>query len=266
MYQPVYLVGLLALSLLAACGAQAPTRPATTPVAAVITPLPTVTPPQQATTPPPASPTPERSTPTSVPPATSTPQAEASSASPTPGLDTETYATLGSPDAPITIYEFSDFGCPACRHYALTTFPDLREEYIETGKVYYIFKDYPIVSNHGGMAAQAAECAGEQGFYWQMHDQLFLDPAEWDASPEAAQAAFQRYAEAHTMDADALAACVAEGRYQADVDRDVEEAMEIGWFGTPTFFINRKMLSGAQPIEVFRQVLDRELREQNNGE
>ncbi len=269
-------IGLLAVVLLAACGGSsspaaltpaATAQPTVTPIPAAeapATPAPTTAPAQPTATtttiPPTAAPASAAADPTAAAPigslASPVPAAEAT---PTPGLDAEEYAVLGEPDAPITIYEFSDYGCPACRQYALFTFPAIKEEYIDTGKVRYVFKDYPVVSRHGGLAAQAAECAGEQGYYWEMHDQLFLNPEEWDASPEAALAAFRRYAEAYNMDADALVACVNEGRYQADVDRDVEEALDIGWFGTPTFFINRKMLSGALPPAAFREVLDREL-------
>jgi protein-disulfide isomerase len=247
------MVYVLLAGLLAACG----TAPSTTTTAsnASAQPTSTIAPP---TVTPDVSPTPTPTpTATSVPP-TATPSPVPPT--PTPGLDSEPYASLGSPDAPVTIYEFSDYGCPACRHYALFTFPTIKEEYIDTGKVYYVFKDYPVVSRQGGLAAQAAECAGEQGHYWDMHSQLFIDPGEWDSvPPEAAQTVFRRYAQAYEIDADALAQCVAEGRYEADVARDVEEGTQIGWFGTPTFFINRKMLSGAQPPEVFREVIEREL-------
>jgi protein-disulfide isomerase len=257
------LVYVLLAGLLAACG----TTPSTTTTASNVPPqptstraLPTSTPdtaPTATSAPPTATSAPP--TATSAPPtATSVPP------TPTPGLDEEPRASLGSPDAPVTIYEFSDYGCPACRHYALFTFPAIKEEYIDTGQVYYVFKDYPVVSRQGGLAAQAAECAGEQGHYWDMHSQLFIDPGEWDnVPPNEAQAVFRRYAQAYEMDADALVACVAAGRYEADVARDVEEGIQIGWFGTPTFFINRKMLSGAQPPEVFREIIERELSTQS---
>jgi protein-disulfide isomerase len=169
---------------------------------------------------------------------------------------------MGSPDAPVTIYEFSDFGCPSCRQFSLFTLPTIKEEYIDTGKVQFIYKDYPVVSQHGDLAAQAAECAGEQGAYWAMHDQLFIDPAEWDASPEAAQVAFRRYAEALGIDPQAIMTCLAEARYKADVDQDFEEGLDIGLFGTPSFIINRKLLSGAHPPDVFRDVIEQALSEE----
>ncbi|NJO06786.1 MAG: DsbA family protein [Chloroflexaceae bacterium] len=177
----------------------------------------------------------------------------------TPGLKPETYATLGDPNAPITIYEFSDFGCPSCRQYNLFTFPTLREQYIDTGKVYYVYKNYPIVSSNGGLAAQAAECAGEQQGYWAMHAQLFRDPAAWNGDEASAVQVFSEYATALGLDGAVLAQCVSEGRYKADVDSDFEEGLDIGIFGTPTFIINRKLLSGAQSANVFIEVIEGEL-------
>jgi protein-disulfide isomerase len=209
---------------------------------------------------PPTVPTPEPE----QPPEVSTvqpesPAAQSETPTPEPSLEEEPHAVLGSPDAPITMYEFSDFGCPSCRQFALFTFPTLKEEYIDTGKVRFVYKDYPIVSEHGHLAAQAAECAGEQGAYWEMHDQLFLDPAAWNTSPEEALATFRSYAETLEIDADALSMCIVEERFRPDVDADFQEGLDIGIFGTPTFIINRKLLGGAQPIEVFREVIDREL-------
>lgn len=260
MFKHPALACLSAILLLTACGSMQP--------ATVVTDSATALPLATATTAP-ASPTPPPATATAAPTVrpSQTPEPPTPQPSPTPtakaSLDAEPYATLGAPDAPITIYEFSDFGCTSCRQFALFTFPVLKEEYIDTGKVLFIFKDYPITSQHGGQAAQAAECAGEQGGYWEMHDQLFLNPAEWDSSPDAALAAFSRYAAARGLDADALAACVAEERYKPEVDRDFEEGMEIGLFGTPNFIINRRLLSGAHPPEVFRQVLDAMLAEES---
>ncbi|NJO84408.1 MAG: thioredoxin domain-containing protein, partial [Blastochloris sp.] len=111
-------------------------------------------------------------------------------------LGGERFATLGDPAAPITMVEFSDHGCPYCGRYHQTVFPTIKEQYIDTGKIYYVYKDYPVVSLQGGLAAQAAECAGEQDRYWEMHGKLFETPPEWNDSQDAAIAAFRRYAEA----------------------------------------------------------------------
>lgn len=245
--------------VLAGCGAPAApaavAEPTTTAPAITVVPVATAPPPPAApTTTPPAAPTPAS---TPAIPATAT--VVAAAPTPTPSLQQERYSTLGNPNAPITIYEFADLGCPSCRQYHLFTFPTIRERYIDTGQVYYVYKDYPIVSSQGGLAAQAAECAGEQGQYWAMHHQLFLDPAAWNASPEAAQQVFAAQATALGLDAPALLTCVSEARYQADVDGDFEEGLSIGIFGTPTFIINRKLMAGAQSAETFIEVIEREL-------
>lgn len=175
-------------------------------------------------------------------------------------LGGERYAALGDPAAPITLVEFADFGCSFCRIFALTTFADLRAEYIDSGKVYYVYKDLPVVSPRGDLAAQAAECAGEQGRYWELHQQLFLiDGAAWNDTPEAALATVRTAAAAVQLDPVALENCIVAGTYADDVRRDFEEAQALRIFGTPAFFINGKLLSGAQPIDLFREVLNAEL-------
>jgi protein-disulfide isomerase len=130
--------------------------------------------------------------------------------------------------------------------------------------VYYVFKDFPILSNHpqAALAAEAAECAGDQGKYWEMHGKLFAQPEEWDTTSEEARISFQRYAGVLDLDATDLLACIDEGRYSDEVAGDFEEARQLGLNGTPAFIINGKLLSGAQPTEVFAQVLDQELQGQ----
>jgi protein-disulfide isomerase len=130
--------------------------------------------------------------------------------------------------------------------------------------VYYVYKDFPIVNNHpqAALAAEAAECAGDQDKYWDMHDQLFAQPEEWDTTPEDARSSFRRYAEVLALNADDLLRCVDEGRYREEVQADFDEAVGLGLNGTPAFIINGKLLVGAQPAEVFVEVLDQELARQ----
>lgn len=176
----------------------------------------------------------------------------------------ERYATLGDPNAPITIVEFSDFGCPFCRVHATMIFNELKTQYIDTGKVYYVFKDFPIPELHpqANLAAEAAECAGAQGSYWTMHDQLFREPSEWDgSSAETAEANFQRYAEQLGLNGATFEQCMASDQFVAEIRRDYNEARDLGLTGTPAFVINGKLLSGARPFEQFRNVLDRQLAE-----
>lgn len=127
--------------------------------------------------------------------------------------------------------------------------------------MYYVLKDYPIVELHpvAPLAAQAAECAGAQDRYWPMHSKLFAQPDEWAESPDAALAAFRRYAEALQLDADEHARCLADGDFADDVNRNVSEARSLGLGATPMFIINGKLLSGAHPTDVFIRAIDGEL-------
>lgn len=174
-------------------------------------------------------------------------------------LTAEPYATLGDPNAPLTVVEFADFGCEFCRLFHLRTFGALRAEYIDTGKVYYVYKDLPVTSRQGALAAQAAECGGAQGYYWELHDALFAEPTAWYGGEAEALERIRAAAEEAGLDATALEACIAGGDQLANVDRNFAEAQTLRIYGTPAFLINAKLLAGAQPIEVWREVLDREL-------
>lgn len=173
----------------------------------------------------------------------------------------ERYATLGDPSAPITMVEFSDYGCPFCRLYSSSAFPELKADYIDTGKIYYVFKDFPVVSSHpqAVIAAHAAECAGEQNKYWDMHGKLFATPDEWDTTEDVARSNFTRYAEVLGLDVNAFNQCIDQQRFADEIAQDFSEGRTLGLAGTPSFIINGKLLQGARPIEQLRPLLDREL-------
>lgn len=173
----------------------------------------------------------------------------------------ERHATIGNPDAAVTVVEFSDYGCPYCRLHSASGFPEIKRRFVDTGQVYYVFKDFPVAELHpqAALAAQAAECAGEQGEYWAYHDQLFTDPRQWEAGQQAALDSFGRYASALGMDADALRSCIGDGRYADEVATDFAEARALGLTGTPVFIINGKLLSGARTPEQFVALLELEV-------
>ena len=182
---------------------------------------------------------------------------------PTPDLDfePETVAVMGDPDAPVTIVEFSDYQCPFCLRYFQQTLPQLKKDYVETGKVRYVFKDFPITQIHpqAPKAAEAARCAGDQGRYWDMHDRLFSGQQEdWNNNPEA-ESIFKAYARELELDADAFDACLDSGKYADAVTANLNEGVRAGVTGTPTFFINGERLTGAQPYEAFQAIIDRKL-------
>jgi protein-disulfide isomerase len=169
--------------------------------------------------------------------------------------------SIGDPDAPITIVEFTDYQCPFCNRHFQQTYPQLLSNYIETGLARYVFKDFPLTSIHPQAmeAAEAARCAGEQDAFIEMHDTLFSRQSEW-GTPDAATL-FTGYASELGLDAEAFSACLADGRYQAAIQDDLDDGIRLGVTGTPGFFINGRFLSGAQPYAVFQQALDTMLSE-----
>jgi protein-disulfide isomerase len=160
---------------------------------------------------------------------------------------------IGPENAPITIIEFSDYECPFCTRWYAEVWPRIQAAYPD--QVRLVYRDFPLTSIHGNAvpAAEAANCAGEQGAYWEFHEKLFNDP------DGLGKEAYQNYASELGLDADAFDQCVEERRYQDEVASDLDFAFNLGVRSTPTFFINGIALVGAQPFEVFKDVIDKEL-------
>jgi protein-disulfide isomerase len=157
----------------------------------------------------------------------------------------------GPAKAPVTIVEFSDFHCPFCRR-VLPTLAQIESKYGE--KVKLVFRDFPIDNLHPGAskAHEAARCANEQGKFWAYHDKLFAAPPK--SSPEI----FKALAKEVGLDG-TFETCFDGGKYQADIKKDIEEGNRVGVTGTPAFFINGRLISGAQPLEAFARIIDDEL-------
>lgn len=172
-------------------------------------------------------------------------------------VDTEGAYSIGDEDAPVVMVEFTDYQCPFCSRHFLETFPQIKADYIDTGKVRYVFLDFPLTSIHpqAQLAAEAARCAGDQGAYLQMHDVLFGRQDEWNGRDDAGQI-FNGYARELGLNGDVFAGCLAEGKHTAAVQADLEQGIALGVDGTPAFFINGNFVSGAQPFEVFRGAIE----------
>ena len=172
--------------------------------------------------------------------------------------------SLGRAHAPVTIVEFSDYQCPFCQRFFATTLPAIKKEYIDAGKVRYVFRDHPMDQLHpyARKAAEAAHCAGDQGKYWEMHDLLFQNASAL-ALPQLAE-----HARTLGLDGPPFDACLSSGRHAARVERGVTEGAAAGVQGTPGFVIGVSKgggviegtpVRGAQPLETFRQIIDRAL-------
>ncbi|MDE2058671.1 MAG: thioredoxin domain-containing protein [candidate division NC10 bacterium] len=159
----------------------------------------------------------------------------------------------GPKSAPVTIVEFSDFQCPFCSRVV----PTLKEMVrLYPRQVRLAFRDFPIVSLHpkAPKAAEAARCAGEQGKFWEYHDRLF------ESQAQATTADFKRFAEQLKLNPSRFATCLDSGKHAGAVAADIQEGSRLGITGTPTFFINGRLVVGALPLETFQKIIDRELR------
>ena len=174
--------------------------------------------------------------------------------------------TLGKKDAPVTIIEFSDYQCPFCRQFFETTLPALKKEYVEAGKLRYVFRDFPIDQIHpqARKASEAASCAGDQGKYWEMHDLLFQN--QQALQPEQLKAHAGRLHLNETV----FGACLEGGSHRARVQQNYDDGTSAGVRGTPSFFVGKTradgtiegvLISGARPLNDFRQEIERALGE-----
>ena len=178
------------------------------------------------------------------------------------GLETTSSATSQHHQgAALAIVEFSDFQCSFCGRYARDTYPRIRRELVDPGAVDYVFRSFPLESLHplAFKAGEAAECAGEQGHYWDMHDQIFASPEQID------QPGLMNNAHVLGLDEPRFRTCLA-GGMASKIKSDVEEGRRLGVDSTPTFFVGRvlpdgkirliRRIEGAQPYETFKAQID----------
>jgi protein-disulfide isomerase len=158
---------------------------------------------------------------------------------------------FGSPNASVTIVSFSDFQCPFC-HRAQGTIDKILETYGK--RVRLVHRDFPLEGHaEATPAAQAARCAGEQNKYWEYHRGLMTEPGDLGSADLAARAKRLGLAES------AFSACLASDRYAAEVKADLDAGVRLGVSGTPTYFVNGRMVTGARPFEAFAEIIDAEL-------
>lgn len=164
----------------------------------------------------------------------------------------EGFPSIGPEDAPITIVEFSDYQCPYCRRWHQEVYQPLLAAY--PGQIKLVYRHLPLTSIHPDAfsAAEASMCAAEQNAYWQYHDKLF-------SSSTLGSSVYTSYAQDLGLDMTAFDSCLSEHKYQEEVQADLDFAINLGVRSTPTFFINGLAIVGAQPLDIFKQVIDKEL-------
>jgi len=173
----------------------------------------------------------------------------------------------GNPNAPVTVVEYSDFQCPFCSRFFQETLPLIQENYIDTGKIKFVYKDLPLDSLHPNARAAhiAAECADEQGKFWEYHDALFEKQPQWgNLATSELQNTFTEFATDMGLQAASFESCMQSPNIADEVNKDILEAASFGATGTPTFFIGNEndgfiKIIGAQPFVVFQSVIDSQL-------
>lgn len=169
--------------------------------------------------------------------------------------------TKGSPEAPVTLVEFSDFQCSYCRKFWRDTLPRIEEKYIRTGKLRFVYRHLAILGAASVQASIAAECAHEEGQFWPYHDRLFSTGGLFAFSTGN----LKRYAKDLQLDTSKFATCLDTEQPREKVERETIVGRAIGMTGTPGFLINRGRMIGAQPYEVFEEVIEGMLKEVKPG-
>ena len=174
------------------------------------------------------------------------------------GIQTDGYPSIGPENAPVVLVEFSDFNCQYCGLFARTTFPVLMSKYSK--EIRFVYRHAPLGPASSFEAAQASMCAYDQDFFWEYHDALFENQDRLGAE------LYKEIATSLELDLPAFNACLKNNDYMDLIETDLDFALTTGVRGTPTFFINGLALVGAQPMEVFTEVIDAELKAINRPE
>lgn len=160
--------------------------------------------------------------------------------------------TLGNPDAPVVMVEYSSYTCPFCGRHHTETWPSIRQNFVDNDQVLFVYKHFPR-NDQDILAANAAECAGEQGAFFEMNDMIYANQAT------ISEANLRSWGHSVVSDNNAFDTCFDERRYTDKANADRQEAMSFGVQGTPGFIINGELVSGAQPYNVFEQAINRAL-------
>ena len=169
--------------------------------------------------------------------------------------------TLGRAGAPVTVIEFSDFQCPFCRRFWAETFPELKQKYIDTGRVRFVYRDFPLPMHPSAeVSAIAAECAADQGRFWEMHDKIFSEQSvQGTGTIQYEEEDIIKWAGEIGLNSSRFTSCLESEEQKAEVLADARDGAAAGVSGTPTFFINGQKLEGAQPFDSFQKIIEAEL-------
>ena len=163
---------------------------------------------------------------------------------------------LGDAGAPLELTEYADYQCPFCQTFATLQMPTIRQRLIETGRIRWRFRDFPLQQHrHARVAAHAAACADEQGKFWPMHDRIFEGQPEW-AEERDATAAFKRYSGEVGLDAGKYDECMRTAKYAGRIQASYEEGVRLGVSSTPTILVGGRLYQGRFDSDAIMRLAD----------
>jgi protein-disulfide isomerase len=166
---------------------------------------------------------------------------------------------LGNKDAKVVVVEYADYQCPFCEKWFKEVYPQLKSKYIDTGKIKFVFQDFAFLGPDSTTAAEAAQCAKEQGKFWQYHDYLFSNQGPEHGGWAKAENQ-KNFAKAMGLNTSKFNSCLDTHKYAQEVQNQTAAGKSYGVTGTPTTFVNGKIFVGAQPFSTFEQAIEAELK------
>lgn len=166
--------------------------------------------------------------------------------------DVSGWQFIGSADAKVVFVEYGDYNCGYCRKFAQETFPKIKEKYIDTGKVKFVWKDYVIFGDQSKLLAEAVHCAGDQGKYFEMHDKIFANTIQGLSADVLAST----LAQSLNLNISEFNNCLTAGKYVSKVEQSNQEATSFGFGGTPTSIINGQVIIGARSLAEFEAAIE----------
>lgn len=162
---------------------------------------------------------------------------------------------LGNPNAPVTVIEFADFQCPFCGKFHMESATKIMETYVKTGKVKFVYRDFPFLGPESSDAAQAAQCARDQKRFWEFHNYLF-EHQNGENGGAFSKENLKGFAKAVGLNIQEFGSCLDSGKHADYVNNETQAGRSFGVSGTPTVFINGKPFVGAQPYQTFQSAID----------
>ena len=170
----------------------------------------------------------------------------------------DTVPFLGSADAKVVVVEYADFQCPFCGRFHEDAYKSIKAEYVDSGKVKFVYQDFAFLGKESVRSAEAAKCAGEQGQYWQYHDWLFTHQ-NGENEGAFADANLKKFARDLKLNTKEFNTCFDSGKFAVNVEQETADGRNFGVSGTPTTFVNGKPFVGAQPYANFKQAIEEAL-------